>query len=76
MTKSRWQEYREKNGSTPLDFLNPQTRYADDNLASSRMSICMSCPELRPIVNQCKQCGCLMNAKTKIEASKCPLGKW
>ena len=26
--KSRWQQYKEKNGVTPLDFLNPMTKEA------------------------------------------------
>jgi hypothetical protein len=76
MEKSRWQQYKEKNGSTPLDFLNPQTRYASKELQEERMSICVACPEIISITNQCKQCGCFMTAKTKIEVSKCPLGKW
>ena len=29
MTKNRWQQYKEKNGVTPLDLLNPMTKPAD-----------------------------------------------
>jgi len=76
MSKSRWQAYKEKNGSTPLDFLNPQTRYATQELSDSRMGVCLGCPELIKLTTQCKKCGCFMAAKTKIEASKCPEGKW
>jgi hypothetical protein len=28
------------------------------------------------VVDQCKQCGCFMEFKTRLEAAKCPLGKW
>ena len=76
MSKSRWQQYKEKNGVTPLDMLNPNTKRASDDLATQRLDICLSCPELIKITKQCKQCGCFMVAKTKLESAKCPLGKW
>lgn len=74
--KSRWQEYKEKNGVTPLDMLNPNTKRADDDLAKQRLDICLSCPELIQLTVQCKKCGCFMSAKTKLESAKCPIGKW
>ena len=73
---SRWSEYKEKNGVTPLDMLNPMSKHASLQLSDSRMSICKACPELIKITNQCKRCGCVMIAKTKLESAKCPLGKW
>jgi hypothetical protein len=76
MSKSRWEQYKEKNGVTPLDLLNPRTRKIDETFARERMDICKACPELIPIVDQCKKCGCFMELKTKLEAAKCPLGKW
>ncbi len=76
MSKSRWQQYKEKNGVTPLDLLNPMTKYANDDLTSQRILVCRSCPELIQATTQCKQCGCFMAVKTKLEAAKCPLGKW
>lgn len=76
MSKSRWQEYKEKNGVTPLDLLNPQTRRTTDEVSNTRMSICNGCPELIKITSQCKKCGCFMSAKTKLESAKCPIGKW
>jgi hypothetical protein len=76
MTKSRWQEYKDKNGVTPLDMLNPMTKHVSDDVAKQRFDTCLSCPELINITKQCKKCGCFMAAKTKLEAAKCPLGKW
>jgi len=76
MTKSRWQEYKDKNGVTPLDMLNPMTKHVSEDLAKKRFDTCLSCPELINITKQCKKCGCFMAAKTKLEAAKCPLGKW
>jgi hypothetical protein len=74
--KSRWQQYKEKNGVTPLDLINPKTRKIDESAAEERLTICRACPELIPVVDQCKKCGCFMEWKTKLEAAKCPLGKW
>ena len=76
MSKSKWQEYKEKNGVTPLDLLNPMTKHAAEDLATSRLAICKACPELVKLTTQCKKCGCFMAAKTKLEAAKCPIGKW
>jgi hypothetical protein len=76
MSKSAWELYKEKNGVTPLDMLNPMTKHAAEELSDSRMSICRSCPELIKLTSQCKKCGCFMSIKTKYEAAKCPIGKW
>lgn len=73
---SRWEEYKKKNGTTPIDLLNPKTKKASADLASSRFAICAKCPDLISITNQCKNCGCFMHIKTKLEGSKCPLNKW
>jgi hypothetical protein len=76
MLKSKWQEYREKNGVTPLDALNPRTKRATLEMAEHRFNICKGCPEFIKISSQCKKCGCFMSAKTKLESAKCPIGKW
>lgn len=76
MTTSRWQEYKEKNGVTPLDMLNPNTKKVTVESATERFDICLSCPELIKITKQCKKCGCFMAAKTKLEKATCPIGKW
>jgi hypothetical protein len=76
MSKSRWEQYKEKNGVTPLDMLNPMRKKSPEDLAETRMSICKACPELIKLTSQCKKCGCFMEMKTKLEAAKCPLGKW
>lgn len=74
--KSKWQEYLDRNGVTPIDLLNPKTRPATQEVSDKRMSICISCDRIIPIVNQCKECGCFMGLKTKLESAKCPIGKW
>ena len=44
--------------------------------AENRFSVCQNCDELLPLVNVCKQCGCLMKKKTRIYSASCPLNKW
>ena len=76
MSKTKWQEDKEKNGVTPLDLLNPKKRNASGDIAMERLTICKACPELIKLTLQCKQCGCFMKAKTTLEEAKCPIGKW
>lgn len=72
-----WQEYKKKLGETrPWDILNPNVERATEEEASRRMSICEECPSLLKLTNQCKECGCVMNLKTKLEKATCPLSKW
>jgi hypothetical protein len=73
---SRWSEYKEKNGVTPLDMLNPNSKPASAELAEQRMDMCIACPEFIKVTKQCKKCGCVMTAKTRLQAAKCPIGKW
>lgn len=56
---------------TEIDFLLDK-----ENQSQTRLDICRGCDQLLPIVNLCKQCGCQMNIKTRLFASKCPLNKW
>jgi hypothetical protein len=73
---SAWQEYKKKLGNTrPWDVVNPNN-YADEETANRRMAICEECPRLFRATKQCKECGCLMNLKTKLAAAKCPIDKW
>jgi hypothetical protein len=75
--KSRWQQYKDKLGDTrPWDLLNPNTEYAEEADADRRYDICKSCPELIDLTKQCKQCGCIMSLKTKLQHATCPLEKW
>ena len=75
--KSKWQLYKEKLGDTrPWDLLNPNTEYAEEVEADRRYDICKACPELIDLTKQCKQCGCMMALKTKLQHATCPLSKW
>ena len=60
----------------PWDVFNKNVIKASEEISQKRLSICMVCPEFIKLTAQCKQCGCLMKAKTKVANSECPLGKW
>jgi hypothetical protein len=74
---SPWQKYKKNLGQTrPWDFVKSDVEYAEESVATERMGICNSCPELFKLTTQCKKCGCFMNLKTKLKLAQCPLGKW
>jgi len=73
---SKWEEYKNKLGTArPWDVLNP-AKLTDEKNADQRYAICESCPSFLKVTKQCKECGCFMALKTKIEEAICPLGKW
>lgn len=69
-------ENNKKSEVSPIDIINPKTEWADKSVSDKRFEICKGCPELIKLTNQCKKCGCFMAIKTKLEAAKCPIGKW
>jgi hypothetical protein len=72
-----WQEYKKKLGTTrPWDLANPNTEYAKEDIAQTRWSICEQCPRLLKATSQCKECGCFMKIKVKLQEAVCPLAKW
>ena len=68
----------DQNGSDvkPWDLLNPNQKRSPEELQQYRLEICRSCEFFRPRTETCKKCGCFMKLKTKLEAAKCPIGKW
>jgi hypothetical protein len=74
---SKWEEWKKAQGETrPWHLLDHSKIAQDESLSKSRLEICRSCPELIKLTTQCKKCGCVMTIKTKLEAAKCPIGKW
>ena len=59
----------------PWDLFLTKTRVPIE-VALERFEICKGCPELIQTTKTCKKCGCFMGIKTKMQAAKCPLGKW
>lgn len=77
MVQSKWQQYKEKMGDTrPWDVFNPKLENVTDEIFNERYSICKACPRFIKTTSQCKECGCVMALKAKLEAATCPIGKW
>jgi len=45
-------------------------------VAQARYDVCKQCDRFIPITAQCKESGCFMKIKVKLENAVCPLGKW
>lgn len=74
---SAWSEYKKKFGNTrPWDIINPNVSKVNKISAEKRLNICLSCDKLIKLTKQCRECGCIMPAKVKLENATCPIGKW
>ena len=52
--------------------VSPQTQM-------NRLKICADCEHIRlknTMYKRCHECGCFLNAKSKLLNQKCPIGKW
>lgn len=49
--------------------------FADNEVQQTRYDICKSCSSFTSL-KTCRECGCIMPLKIKINDSICPLGKW
>lgn len=49
---------------------------ATNEKLARRMDLCAKCEFLIAESSRCSKCGCFMNVKTRLDASKCPVGKW
>jgi len=67
--------WAEVNGQQ-VEVACPDGVLASSEKASQRMATCKACPSYVSILSMCSECGCLLPAKTKINISVCPLGKW
>lgn len=62
--------------SKPWDLLNPNEPRSQEDIIAARLEVCKTCEFFRERTQQCKKCGCFMKLKTKLEHSRCPIGKW
>lgn len=60
----------------PWDLFNKNIGRVETVIAQKRLAICKECPRYISSTTQCKECGCIMNLKTKLPNAECPLGKW
>jgi hypothetical protein len=50
--------------------------FAPKDIQEQRLSICKECPKFKPTLHLCEECGCQMDAKTRLAYATCPLHKW
>lgn len=47
-----------------------------EQIYNERMSVCNGCEFFRQEDKRCSQCGCFMEAKTRLKKTYCPIHKW
>lgn len=50
--------------------------FVENEEAFKRLAICNECPSLFKATWTCKECGCFMKVKARMDWTECPLGKW
>ena len=73
---SKWEEYKAKNGVTPLDMFKIREQGIPHAEMQRRYDICKACPQFMGATKQCAICKCFMVMKVKLDDAKCPLEKW
>ncbi len=56
------------------NFVHVGTVAASDEVVKKRETICSPCERRRG--DRCAECGCFIQLKIAIDASKCPKGRW
>lgn len=51
-------------------------KLTSDEVYQQRIKICEGCEFLNKDLYRCGKCGCFVQIKAKIFASKCPIKKW
>lgn len=59
----------------PWDLLK-RDNWTDSAIADARLAVCKECDRFIKATTTCRECGCFMVAKTKLEYAECPIGKW
>lgn len=60
----------------PWDLFNKNIGRVEQEIHEERMAICKDCPFFIKLTGQCKECGCIMEAKTRLPNAECPKHKW
>lgn len=70
--------------SSGIDYIKSGFKNSDEEEKQRRMEICTGntekgipqCPSYDKEQNRCRECGCFLNLKTRMESGSCPLGRW
>lgn len=58
------------------EYKNRGVLFTDETKMDIRMDTCANCKSFDKSSSRCGLCGCFMNLKIRLEASRCPIGKW
>jgi hypothetical protein len=50
--------------------------FVSEDVYTTRMNICRTCEFFVRDTSRCTQCGCFMEAKTRLVKAHCPIHKW
>lgn len=56
------------------DAVQGNVEFITQEERNNRIKICNICEYNR--LKVCTQCGCMIDAKTKLKKAECPIGKW
>lgn len=49
---------------------------ASDETVLNRLAVCYQCPFYDDVFGQCTKCGCLVEAKVRLNSERSPDGRW
>jgi len=62
------------------DLVQGNLEFVQQHIQLERANICFTCEKRQAIIGtsigRCTQCGCFLDAKTRLTHSSCPLNKW
>ena len=76
MSKSRWEEYKEKNKTSMFDDINKKVLDSLEEQSAERLKICDSCEHLVKLTKECKKNKSFVLETIKIKEQQCPIGAW
>ena len=47
-----------------------------EDIQKERIALCRACDSYKPTLHLCGECGCQVDAKTRMAMTTCPLFKW
>ncbi len=76
MSKSRWEEYKEKNKAFASDAVSESASKFLEKDSIKRLETCNSCEHLIKLTKECKKDKSFILETIKIKEQKCPIGAW
>jgi hypothetical protein len=72
--KDKLAQIKKTTNSIATDII--ETVKIDEETRNTRLDLCLSCEHLFEPTQNCKKCGCFIQAKTWLKNTSCPIKKW